>query len=289
MFSGKRMMMAGLCLLSALAIPLGAASVTAGKKRVGVLSFTAMSGAAAADTEALGEMFRSELVQSRRFNVLDRANMDTVLKEQAFQQTGCTESACAVKIGKLVNVEYMMFGTLSKLGSMALLTVNVVNVESGEIAVTAKEKIKNIEQAEQPVRALVDTIAAQLKMPDRIDISQKRDEAFSGMLIKGISSGVLLAGGVTTWLVGDAYYNGAALKLNEYNAATTSSSAENLHGLIVSQGDLADMLYLVSESALVLGGAMLAWGVIDFFFWKGYNDQITASVTPTSVNVCYKF
>jgi uncharacterized protein YycO len=50
------------------------------------------------------------MVRNEKFDVLDRNNMDVILKEQQFQQTGCTESSCAVEVGKIFNTQYMNYG-----------------------------------------------------------------------------------------------------------------------------------------------------------------------------------
>ncbi|MBI4977972.1 MAG: hypothetical protein HZC28_10830 [Spirochaetes bacterium] len=55
------------------------------KNRVGVLNFVA-KGVSATEASAVSDLFRSELVSSGKFDILDRNNMDKVLKEQEFQQ-----------------------------------------------------------------------------------------------------------------------------------------------------------------------------------------------------------
>jgi len=59
--------------------------------------------------------------------------MDKILKEQSFQQTGCTDSECAVQIGRLLNMDYMITGTLVKLGSSYFITVSIIDVETSRI------------------------------------------------------------------------------------------------------------------------------------------------------------
>ena len=46
-------------------------------------------------------MIRTELINTHRFIVIERAQMDSILKEQGLQQTGCTDQECAVKAGRL--------------------------------------------------------------------------------------------------------------------------------------------------------------------------------------------
>ncbi len=86
-----------------------------------------------ADASIVADFLRTELVSTRLFNVMDRNNMDTIMAEQKFQTSGCTEQDCAVEIGKLLNVKHMLVGSLSKLLDSYYITVNVVDVESGKI------------------------------------------------------------------------------------------------------------------------------------------------------------
>ncbi|MBU2574002.1 MAG: hypothetical protein KKH28_08010 [Elusimicrobia bacterium] len=86
-----------------------------------------------ADASIVADFLRTELVNTGSFNVMDRNNMDTVLAEQKFQSSGCTEQQCAVEMGKLLNVKQMFVGSLSKLLDTYYITVNVVDVETGKI------------------------------------------------------------------------------------------------------------------------------------------------------------
>jgi len=86
-----------------------------------------------ADASIVTDFLRTELVNSKLYKVMDRSNMETVLAEQKFQNSGCTEQECAVEMGKLLNVRRMYVGSLSKLLDSYYVTVNVVDVSTGEI------------------------------------------------------------------------------------------------------------------------------------------------------------
>ena len=87
-----------------------------------------------ADASIVTDFLRTELVGTGFFNVMDRNNMDTVLAEQKFQNSGCTEQECAVEMGKLLNIKQVLVGSLSKLLDSYYVTVNVVDVETGRIS-----------------------------------------------------------------------------------------------------------------------------------------------------------
>ena len=63
--------------------------------------------------------------------------MQEVLKEQGFQQPGCTTDECIVEIGRLIGVEKIISGSISKIGNIYSVSSRIVNVETGEIENTA--------------------------------------------------------------------------------------------------------------------------------------------------------
>ncbi|MEW6040075.1 MAG: CsgG/HfaB family protein, partial [Elusimicrobiota bacterium] len=118
------------------------------KMNLAIADFQAKN-VSAADASIVADFLRTELVNIGYFNVIEKANMDKILAEAAFQQTGCTTSECAVQMGKLLNVQKMVVGSLSKLMDTYYITVNLVDVETGKIikshdqdAMSAKE-LKN--------------------------------------------------------------------------------------------------------------------------------------------------
>lgn len=131
------------------------------RSRVGVLDFVAKNGVSEGDAEVIGELFRSELVASGAYDVLDRANMGTILEEQEFQQTGCTEAECAVQIGQMLNMEYMIYGSAMKLGDNIIISVGMVDIETSQIAKTAKKAFHSLNDAPGAIVAVVATLTGE--------------------------------------------------------------------------------------------------------------------------------
>ena len=61
---------------------------------------------------------------------------EEVLKEQGFQQSGCTTDECMVQIGRLIGVQKIIGGSISKVGNIYSVSSRIVNVETGEIEKT---------------------------------------------------------------------------------------------------------------------------------------------------------
>lgn len=88
------------------------------------------------EVKALTDRLRVELFKTKHFKVIEREMMQEVMKEQGFQQSGCTTDECMVQIGKLIGVEKIIGGNISKVGNIYSVTSRIVSVETGEIEKT---------------------------------------------------------------------------------------------------------------------------------------------------------
>jgi hypothetical protein len=130
-------------------------------------------GTSASDAAVITGLLRNALVKYNTVRVVDKSNMDRVLSEQAFQQTGCTSQECAVKLGKLLNVRCMVVGNFGKLLSSYFLNVNLVDVENGQIISAESEKVQTIEDIELAVGKLANKIAT--RATNWLAANQKKD------------------------------------------------------------------------------------------------------------------
>ncbi len=102
---------------------------------VAVLSLDAI-GISAKEAQILTKKLSSELVNNGKYLVLDRGEMESILQEQGFQQTGCTSSECAVEVGQLLGVKMMVAGSIGKLGSIYYTEVSLIDVATSQIVET---------------------------------------------------------------------------------------------------------------------------------------------------------
>jgi curli biogenesis system outer membrane secretion channel CsgG len=89
-------------------------------------------------TSILSDRVRSELINTGVYKVMERSEMDVVLKEQGFQKSGaCDDASCMVEVGQLLGVEKMFSGSIGKIGSkFYTLNIRMINVSSGEIEIS---------------------------------------------------------------------------------------------------------------------------------------------------------
>jgi len=116
------------------AAPLRAADPPAPSERqvVALLRFESV-GASDIEISAATDRMQEELLATRRFVIMDRAQVDSVLKEQALQPSGCVGNDCTVKVGKVLGARRVVSGKVTRLGdSQWLVSASIVDVESGQ-------------------------------------------------------------------------------------------------------------------------------------------------------------
>ena len=77
----------------------------------------------------------SELVSLGTYEVTSRQEVEQILKEQQFQQAGCTDQSCAAQIGRMLNADLMLMPSVlydSKSGDISV-TLKLVDVETARI------------------------------------------------------------------------------------------------------------------------------------------------------------
>ena len=98
-------------------------------------------GIAKDEASVLTDKLRGELFQTGQFQVIERSVMDEILKEQGFQQTGCTSKECAVEAGQLIGVQFMVAGSIGRIEKTYLLSVRLINVATGKIEKSVQREL----------------------------------------------------------------------------------------------------------------------------------------------------
>ncbi|MFC1569583.1 RICIN domain-containing protein [bacterium] len=132
--------------------------------RLGVLDFEAKN-TNTESAEAVTELLRTSLFNTGRFVVVEREKISQVLEEQKFQSTGLTVMDQAVEIGRLLNVQKIMAGSLSKLGDTFVMNTRIVDVQSGVVDLAVSKKSSG---GEENLPEAIDELA--LTIVDRLGI-----------------------------------------------------------------------------------------------------------------------
>jgi TolB-like protein len=109
-------------------------------------------------------MLISELGQNPAARVVDRDNIESLLKEQDLGKDGRVDAATAAKIGKLVGARYMITGTFTDLYGHFRADARIIDVETSEILKSVKTEGKR-EELFKLIQGLSEKLMAETKLP----------------------------------------------------------------------------------------------------------------------------
>jgi len=152
----KRLSILALCgvaLLALVLVPALSNAAAGAKPRIAVLEFKNKAdnqwwyhgGATAAQ-----DVFVTELVKSGKFTVVDREQLDAMMQEKHLTQSGDIDKSTAMKLGKLLGLNYLLTGAVTEYGNtdvsgggggvsagkrkfVAALNARLINASTGEV------------------------------------------------------------------------------------------------------------------------------------------------------------
>ena len=127
--------------------PFDIGSIIGGKSKIvpaniAIIDFEGI-GISIDEARVLTQRLASELISLNVYQLFERSKVDQLLKEKKFQHSGCVDATCAVTIGKLVGVEHMVIGTVSKIGNTYSVDSRMIDVESGKSVISAEYSTQN--------------------------------------------------------------------------------------------------------------------------------------------------
>jgi len=102
-----------------------------GKPTVAILDFEGQ-GVDAAEVQTLTERMRTEIGNTNAVRLIERKAVEKIMQEQGLQQSGCTSDECAAEVGQLLGVQFMISGSIGKMGKSFTIDAKMFSVESGE-------------------------------------------------------------------------------------------------------------------------------------------------------------
>ncbi|MFH2069613.1 MAG: SUMF1/EgtB/PvdO family nonheme iron enzyme [Elusimicrobiota bacterium] len=102
------------------------------KLRLAILDLGAKD-VSAMTASKVSELLRTAMFNTGLFTIIERNEMEAILKEQKLTLTGCIDEKCGLKIGQLLSANKILVGTVMKLGEKIIINARIVDVEKGAL------------------------------------------------------------------------------------------------------------------------------------------------------------
>ena len=132
------------------------------------------------ESATLTDRLQSEMVNTNAIIMVERNQMEEILNEQGFQQSGCTSAECAAEVGALLGVQNMVSGSFGLLGNTYTIDAKMFSVETGA---TVRSVSKTYKGDVDNLLTVIEVVAWELvglKAPqDKLDILAAADPALA--------------------------------------------------------------------------------------------------------------
>lgn len=114
--------------------------------------------------DLVSETFTSALVNSQGFKIIEREQLDKVVKEMEMNQTGFIETTDAVEIGKMLHADAIITGSVALLSNQIQLNARIIEIESAYvISAETKTTTYSLNNITQMVNEIVYKLSSKLR------------------------------------------------------------------------------------------------------------------------------
>ncbi|PKL35968.1 MAG: hypothetical protein CVV44_17220 [Spirochaetae bacterium HGW-Spirochaetae-1] len=164
------------------------------KKKVAILNFVP-NNVPASYANVVRDITEVRLYKTNAFDILERNRIETILREQGFEQTGCTDTGCAVELGKMLSVDMVVLGSVNKLAKFTI-TLKFIGVREGSV-MYADSEIADVEGviessinllANRSAEGILNLTQGPVKVPAKP--SPPENKTMAGYYFRGIIPGL---------------------------------------------------------------------------------------------------
>lgn len=136
------------------------------------------SGISTEEARQISEKFRAEFTDLRKYNVLDRQTMETLLADQGFDLNDpCRNNYCALTLGQLLSVDNVILGNIGKIDKTFAIDIKIIDISSGSVLkdISTRHTVKPVALFKKIIPELVRELVSTTSTSS-IQVYKKKEE-----------------------------------------------------------------------------------------------------------------
>ena len=122
------------------------------------------------NSEEMGYLVRLELEKTEAYTVLDKYEVKEIVSANKIDMNNCFSKTCLIETGKLLKVEKMLSGNVERFGEKIVISLRLINVETGKVEKTESTEYLNLPEIQKMVRISVKKLVGQEVDPDMVKL-----------------------------------------------------------------------------------------------------------------------
>lgn len=123
------------------------------RNKIAVLPFPYHDGRSTQGSNFIAERLVAALSENKKIEVLERVQLENMLREISFQRAGAIDQESARQIGRIIGVDGLVIGTLIDVDEDTVeINARLVATETGDVVASARQDIRRMWKEIQPKR-----------------------------------------------------------------------------------------------------------------------------------------
>ncbi|MCX7022146.1 MAG: DUF5050 domain-containing protein, partial [bacterium] len=123
------------------------------------------SGVSESVASGVSDSFLNALINTYRFEVVERDRLEALMEEQGLAISGCTTTECFVKVGQLAGAQKVIVGKVAQVGGSYIVSVRLVDVYSSRVEQSLAQESRSLED----LLTVANSLAVQLSGTISVD------------------------------------------------------------------------------------------------------------------------
>ncbi|HDR06467.1 MAG TPA: hypothetical protein ENN88_02425, partial [Candidatus Coatesbacteria bacterium] len=123
---------------------IAAAALAAPKVKIAFIGLEA-KGVSESAAAGVAISFRDALINTRRFEVVERERLAALMEEQGLAISGCVTTECFIQVGQLAGAQKVVVGDVAQVGGSYIVNVRMVDVYSGRVEQSFSEVSRSLD------------------------------------------------------------------------------------------------------------------------------------------------
>lgn len=145
------------------------------KQTIAVLDFESI-GSEEHLGKAVSEIIRTELIETNRYRVVERAQINKTISEQTFQKSRLIDDKSAVELGKLLGADLIVIGSVVKIGTSYTINSRMIDTKTGEAKMGKNATGNDLNLLTALSRSLLDSLLGLAPKAQQYDTEKSRGE-----------------------------------------------------------------------------------------------------------------
>jgi TolB-like protein len=117
------------------------------------------------DIGTLDELLANFINEAQRLNVIDRLTLNNAMAARHWKTENWSDISKTAEMGRALKAQYIMRGTVSRLGDTLLVSVRILDIATSELRTSTNTQLEHMNEAYSKMNSMAEILTLNLGLP----------------------------------------------------------------------------------------------------------------------------